>query len=539
MSTPGARVRAERAARERLVASLLRELAPPVVRARGDTGEVLRITLPAGELGVGLRRWSPTGHHRLTDEVTIDDGGGPRPATHDEVVTAVLDAVGVSPARRADLAALVDGSVHRTARYLARAEQAERRHGGDRTRAAEQGLRYGHPFHPTPKSAEGLDDDDLDAWAPELGASFVLHHLALDPRVVVTGGTPGRPPPAVAAHLPAGWTALPVHPFQARLLARDPTLALLETEGRARRLGPLGDPVWPTSSVRTVVDTVTGASWKLPLRARLTHFVRTTPPDQARRAVDAAAVVSRLGPLPAGFDVLADAGFATLDPDVGGERLAADLTVITRAPFPPGGPRVLAALLEDGPAGEEPPLVAEVRTAGDVHAWLRRWLGVSLVPLLRLYGSAGLGFEAHPQNTLVVTDGRGWPTACWVRDLEGAHVRGDRIPSGLPADSPLVYRPEEAWRRLRYHGVVNHLALLVAVLGRHTVGEEALWATVAAVLSEVVEGADPHAAPWAADLLTSATLPAKAHLRSWAAGHGEDPLYVELPNPIAGAARAG
>ena len=37
--------------------------------------------------------------------------------------------------------------------------------------------------------------------------------------------------------------------------------------------------------------------------------------------------------------------------------------------------------------------------------------------------------------------------------------------------------------------------------------------------------------------LASPTLPAKAHLRSWAAGQGEDPIYVALPNPIAAAAR--
>jgi len=357
------------------------------------------------------------------------------------------------------------------------------------------------------------------------------------PDVVLEGGEPGAPPPAVAAHVPDGWTALPVHPYQARVLARDPTLALLAAEDAVRWLGPLGDPVWPTSSVRTVVD-ASGVQWKLPLRARLTHFVRTTPPEQARRAIDAAAVVAGLGPLPDGFGVLADVGFRTVDPAVGGERLAADLTVITREPFPPGGARVLAAVLEDGPGGEEPPLVTQVRAAGDVHAWLRRWLAVSLVPLLHLYGAAGIGFEAHPQNTLVITDAAGWPTACRVRDLEGAHVRADHLPPGVDPASPLVYRPEEAWRRLRYHAVVNHLALLVAVLGRHTVGEDALWATVAAVLARTVDD-DPAAAPWAADLLTSPTLPAKAHLRSWAAGRGEDPLYVAVRNPIAAAATSG
>ncbi|WP_433782859.1 IucA/IucC family protein [Actinomycetospora sp. CA-101289] len=528
MSSPST-ARAELAARERLVASLLRELDPPADRDAGGDGHVLRVTLPAGTLGVALRSWSPTGHHRLGPGATLDTGSGPRPAAHEDVVTTILEAVlddggEGQPVDR--LAALVAHSVARTARYL----DAPPRATGDPTRDAEQSLLLGHPFHPTPKSAEGLGDDDLAAWAPELGAAFVLHHLALHPRVVLAAGAPGDPPPAVAERLPAGWSAVPVHPYQARVLADDPTLARLAAEGAARWIGPVGAPVWPTSSVRTVVDPAAGVQWKLPLRARLTHFVRTTPPEQARRAVDAAAVVAGLGPLPAGFGVLADTGFRTVDPAVGGERLAADLTVITREPFPPGGWRVLAAVLEDGPGGQEPPLLADVRAAGDVHGWLRRWLAVSLVPLLALFGRHGIGFEAHPQNTLLRTGPDGWPTGCRVRDLEGAHVRADRVPPGLDPASPLVYTPADAWRRLRYHAVVNHLALLVAVLGRHTVGEEALWRTVAATLAAVD---DPDAAPGAHDLLTSATLPAKAHLRSWAAGRGEDPIYVGITNPIA------
>ncbi|HSK58698.1 MAG TPA: hypothetical protein VK935_06555, partial [Actinomycetospora sp.] len=84
-----ARARAELAARDRLVTSLLRELDPPVTRDR----DVLRLTLPAGTLGVGLRSWSPTGHHRLGPEATLDSGAGPRPAAHEDVVTAGLAAV--------------------------------------------------------------------------------------------------------------------------------------------------------------------------------------------------------------------------------------------------------------------------------------------------------------------------------------------------------------------------------------------------------------------------------------------------------------
>lgn len=516
------RDRAEHAARTRLVLATLRELDLPVTRTDGH----LHLTLPGATLSVALRTSSPSGHHDLGPVMLLDG----TPATHDAVVGAVLDAVGarVPAAELGDLRDRIADSVARTNRYLA----APARAGADPTRGAEQGLRLGHPLHPTPKSAEGLSDDDLTAWAPELGASFVLYHLAVAPPLVVGDGTPGPVPAAVAARLPPGWSALPMHPFQARRLAGDATLAGLVADGALRRLGPLGDPVWPTSSVRTVVDPATGASWKLPLHARLTHFVRTTPPEQARRAVDASRVVDGLGDLPAGLTVMADQAWRTLDPSVVGDPLAAELTVVDREPFPPGGPRVLAALLEEGPRGEEPPLVAEVRAVG-AGAWLRRWLGVSLVPMLRLFATAGIGFEAHPQNTLVVTEG-GWPVRCVLRDMEGAHVRADRLPSGLAPKSPLVYTPEEAWRRLRYHAVVNQLALLVAVLGRHTVGEAVLWRTVAAVLEELAH--DPAAGPWARNLRHADTLPAKAHLLSCAGGRGEDPLYVALPNPIARAA---
>jgi siderophore synthetase component len=186
-------------------------------------------------------------------------------------------------------------------------------------------------------------------------------------------------------------------------------------------------------------------------------------------------------------------------------------------------------VLEDGPDGQEPPLLTDVRAAGDVHGWLRRWLAVSLVPLLHLFGAAGIGFEAHPQNTLLQTGPDGWPTGCRVRDLEGAHLRDDHVPPGLDPASPLVYRPEEAWRRLRYHGVTNHLGHVVATLGlAHD--EAALWSVVAEVLRNA-------GTPSAAALVTDAALPAKANLLSAVAGRGEDPLYVEVPNPIRECAR--
>ena len=84
--------------------------------------------------------------------------------------------------------------------------------------AAEQSLRFGHPFHPAPKASRGFTPPISTAYAPELGASFPLHWLAVDPALAgrapaghrpvarpAAGAVPTPPPPSSArpGHLAA------------------------------------------------------------------------------------------------------------------------------------------------------------------------------------------------------------------------------------------------------------------------------------------------------------------------------------------------
>lgn len=538
---------ARAAARERLLNAAARELglAP---RGAGPW----RLELPSsGALVAVVDRWSPSGHHRWGEDIVLDTGTDCRPVPHDEfvellltVVDAALPATGATAHRVRALDAQIRNSVSRTARYLAAPASPEVGEARALTRHAEQRLRFGHPFHPVPKSVEGVDEQDADRFAPELAVSFRLHHVAVPPDLLVEQRVAPGPwiPDEVTATAPEGWSVIPVHPWQMAYLWRHPGYSCLLASGRLRDLGVGGRPVYPTSSVRTVCDPQHPIAWKLPLHVRITNFVRTIPLDHARRAVDASRLVAGLRPTwgTPGFDVLIETGWRGIDAAEVGEADAADLVAVFREnPFVTGAaaPRVLAALLEPGPAGEEPTLVQEVRTSGvGAERWLRSYLRLSLLPLLEIFGRHGLGFEAHLQNSLLHTDD-GHPTRVWVRDMEGAFVSRDRRPPHLEAGSPLAYDEQEAWQRFRYHVVVNQLASVVSTLGAALApGETPLWRVVAGLLAEVAaSGGD--GAPWAADLLSNRTLPAKANLLSRFAERGEHPLYVDLPNPIREAER--
>jgi siderophore synthetase component len=533
---------ARRAARQRLLNAFVREAGIGVVR-RG----ALRIPLVATgrTLHADVRHRSTIGHHEYGDRLAVEYADGRRTALHhDALVDALLSELAAcddaGAGRKTELAGQIANSVARTTRYLRRGAVAPPPGAGHAlTRHAEQSLLLGHPFHPTPKSAEGFDDADLARYAPELGAAFVLPYFAAATEFVVERRVaPGAWfTDELAGAAPAGYALLPAHPWQARRLLALPAFQELVRAGHVVALGPRGPEVYATSSVRTVCAPGIETAWKLPLHVRITNFVRTNPIEHVRRATDASALVASLAARwrHDDFGVLLETGFRTLDPDAVGEQLAAEVAVLFRQhPFAASdeAPRVLAGLLEEGPRGEPPELVRCVRETGDVVEWLRRFLDVSLRPLLTLFAREGLSLEAHVQNSLLGTDG-GWPVRLWVRDMEGASASRQRLArngtlDALPADSPVLYDDAQAWLRLRYYAVTNQLGHVVSVLGRHTdAGEERLWATA----HDALAGWD-EAEPYASRLLSAPALPAKANLLSRFAGHADRPQYVDIANPL-------
>lgn len=537
---------AQRATEQRLLNAFLRERQIRDPRVEGARFQ-LALAASGGELQGTVTYWSVLGHHEYGELFWITEGGTTAQCGHADLVAAVLhelDADRDVSASREMLAAQIDNSVRRTARYLLRQRPARPSSPAELTRHSEQALLRGHPFHPTPKSAEGFSEDDLTAYAPELGASFALHYFAVAPDLLVEHRVaPGTwTPPEVLAALEPDYrdhALVPVHPWQAgHLLDKDETRQLVAA-GKLVALGPLGRSVYPTSSVRTVCDPGFESTWKLPLHVRITNFVRTNPLEHARRAAEASWLIDavRRQWVHEGFEVLIETGYRSLDhPD-----LAADFSVLYREnPFVArsDAPQVVAGLLEEQPDGGEPDLITYVREAsGDglpaehVAEWLRCYLGISLLPMLAVWRQDGLSLEAHVQNSLVHLE-NGWPVRFFVRDMEGTSASRERLAhngtlDSLPADSPVVYDDAEAWMRMKYYLITNHLGHLIHVLARHSDTDETrLWG----VVSSALRGSVPDR--YVLDLLRSPSLPAKANLISRFAGRGEKPLYVTVSNPM-------
>lgn len=571
---------AEHAGAERLLNCYLREsgVAPVLV------GSTLTVPLPRTGLTVvgSLAQRSDGGHHHYRPGFTLRNGETLRAADLARLIAAELAGEGEPGATglpgRQDPAGFVDAvedSVVRTRSFLAsRPSDAapDPSVAPNPFLAAEQSVRLGHPFHPAPKAAGGFSAAESARYAPEMGASFPLHWLAVAPDLLDEerlGSVRSLDPPPAIGDAAAGrlggeraaWPLLPCHPWQARHLAGLADWSALVSGGRVVDLGPLGPPVHPTASVRTVWDPGSGRLLKLALSVRLTNFVRENPPDQLRRAVDCARVLAGLGDLArvtaapeGGFGALLELGYRRLAPP--GGPMAGALSGATGVVYreaPPltgaGSPMVVAALLERSPLDGVPPLIRALRRAGrgdgHVAGWLDRYLELSLLPLVRLLVEAGVGLEAHTQNSLLALRD-GWPARFVVRDMEGACLDRDHPLAGagyggaVDPMSPALCSRDEAWRRFAYFVLVNHFGQLIATLAEHQpeTSEARLWHLVGARLRDesLRHGADPGAA-LLRDLLDGAEWPAKANLTSLLRARSEDPEWVAIPNPLLGSRR--
>ncbi len=486
----------------------------------------------------------------------------------------------------ADLVARVADSVRRTGAFLSE----RRKHPADAPDlflTAEQALVLGHPFHPTPKSREGVSEAEGRLYSPESRGSFPLHWLAVAPSVLATDSAwteRGRPVAAgrltarlagAGLLLPDGYTALPLHPWQLREVRYRPEIAALLEAGLLQDLGTHGAPWHPTSSLRTVHRSNAPAMLKLSLGLCITNSRRENLRKELHRGVEVhrllrSGLAKEWHVAHPGFDVVRDPAWVAVD-GPGGDPLPGLDVMIRHNPFTPwddvscvAGLVSLRPHLRTGALGGSqesggPVLrsrLAEVvtrlahRTGRSREAvaaeWFLRYLEQVVRPVLWLDGEAGIALEAHQQNTLVLLDGEGWPVGGRYRDNQGYYFRESRRTElgarlrGIGEHSHTFVSDEVTDERFAYYLAINNVLGLIGAFGsQRLVDERLLLAAFRRFLTGAASGPARLSSTLPSRLLDSPVLRCKANLLTRL--HGLDELvgpvdtqsvYVTIANPL-------
>lgn len=433
-------------------------------------GEIARLPVDDGELQLRLRHRSASGECRFQWPILWHKEGAPRAvdfATALERILATPALVGTLDAATRDAfrERVLESRANTHASLDDREDLAHLQRGPLTFAEAEQGLLAGHAFHPAPKSRAPFSKAEARAYCPEHRARFGLAWWAVDPELAAgdssrdtsaTGLALDLLPANLAARLPAGFTALPMHPWQAQQLRRRPWVQAQERRGGLQWLGSSAAEWWPTSSHRSLYAPRVPWMVKGSLSARLTNSLRLLSVKEVRRGLYLdrwmrELDVTRRFP---GFAVMQEPAWlgwrdaaGDIDPAslvvlrenllLGAEDAeAVVLATLTQQPLGPGHQTLLASRLRARAQGLGEPLPRVARV------WFAAFCERVLTPLFGLAVEDGIVLLAHQQNIVLRLDD-GWPVGMFYRDCQGSGV-GDRF---LERHPQLERPPENHWPR--------------------------------------------------------------------------------------------
>ncbi len=362
-------------------------------------------------------------------------------------------------------------------------------------------------------------------------------------------------PEALAARLPVGFSALPMHPWQSRFLQKRQDIAALIEAGELVVLGEEGQDAarrwYPTSSHRSLYCPQADWMVKGSLSARLTNSLRVLHANEVMRGLR----LDRWWPqvsqdIREHFHLMQEPAWLGWKND-DGEIDEASLALLreNRIACPEAPSVVLATLTQPlGEAGQT--LLANgVRRLAALEgtsereaglAWFEAFCARVLSPLIRLVVEEGIVLLAHQQNIVVRLEGER-PAGVDYRDCQGSGV----------TDHFLARHPKEAvsqdhristamlTRYFPYYVIVNStLSVTAALAEAGFVDEHALITQLRGHLETLRAQCCDGDTTLLEHLLTSPTFEVKSNLFCYLAGINEstldDPsrIYLAWPNPL-------
>lgn len=521
----------------------------------GHGGQVLEISLPRVDSGlrVGVLHVCATANFEYTTDVYLRSGAQPwRLAGWQDVARLIIEDL----SRRAETP-FNNELLQQIADSIATMNDVLERH-PDRPRAldhapltpleqyidSEQGLLTGHPFHPAPKSRSDWSPAEQRVYSPEHKASLRLHYLQvplpwLHNDSVDEDALQSLHSMAMNAGLvpDAGCAIVPMHPWQAGWMRRQPGITAALRSGAMRELGVHGAAFHTTASVRTLLAGDAASFIKLSLNMRITNCVR----NNARHELQSALTGTRLyrglrdnmrSRFP-GFHVLDEQAYVTVNmpgADAGmedsfGVLLREGVAGLLRQEIQPV---VCAALFGNGAQGRRRVFALIERYAlhqglgleQAARAWFAQYARAAVHPTLYLLFQHGVAFEPHMQNTLVGLDAKGAPVSFIVRDLELTRLapRAHHLAQAMALEpatlAALCCNDERAWIRIGYCLFVNNLCEVITAIanGNHSL-YLGLWGVLRDTLQDyLAQFPDPSASRRIQGLLAGEPLPAKGNL---------------------------
>ncbi|MEK8090043.1 IucA/IucC family protein [Thermithiobacillus plumbiphilus] len=544
---------------------------PLALRPALKDGQVMHILLPRVDtrLLVVVEQVSLTGNYRYSSQAYHKTPGRPwTPLAWETLATLLLQDLSLKYDQpfNHELLAQIRDSVAVTQAILAKPAASIPVEPLAAFLHSEQLLRYGHPFHPAPKSRQGFSEADLPLYSPELQARFPLHYFAVRRELLVQRSLLVQSCDAlVAEHAqlepPTDFALLPVHPWQGRYLLDQPLVQNALARDLLRDLGPQGADYFPTSSIRTLFQPGNPYFYKLSLQVRITNCVRKNAIYELDGALAVTRILRGLQPdLAARFPslrLMEEPAYQSLDlrdPDrQANQAVTEGFGMILRQGLQtlldPGVTPILAGALFGNQSvgkawvdGFVKALAAQKGLSRDAaaEAWFAAYIEQILHPVLYCFFVHGLIFEPHLQNVLIgVQNAR--PTRLFLRDFEGVKLVPGRFPAerltelSERAREALWYSEDQGWNRIAYCLFVNNICEAVAQLsGGRPALEARLWAVVGQQLRAYqTRFGDATSARRINALLAGQPLPAKANLINRFFKRPDRAVsYVPLPNPL-------
>jgi siderophore synthetase component len=368
---------------------------------------------------------------------------------------------------------------------------------------AEQSLLFGHLLHPTPKSKQGMNEEQESMYSPELKGTFQLHFFKADRSVVDQDSADIVTAEEITMQLlqkdknfvqtiecDEQSIFIPVHPLQVPLLLQDSSIQALITEGNLSYIGPYGEPFTATSSMRSVYSHDFKYMFKFSVPVKITNSLRVNLEKELHRGVEVSRLMqARMGQelkeIYPSFQIIQDPAFLNIPTE---KETSGFEVVIRENPFYKNDKNasLLAGLCQDHGFDGKSRIEAiiqdlaqkENRSTEEVSKdWVGEYLSIALDPMLWLYETYGLALEAHQQNSIVQME-NGYPKHFYYRDNQGyyyseskADMLVEQLP-GLNRKSVTICSDEVAIERFRYYFFMNHLFGLINAFGSAGLIEE-------------------------------------------------------------------